>query len=176
MTNNTYEYLSGLWKHQGERFDEWRIALVREAHALRNLVASKIGGPERWESHDRREQRRYVEVIDLSVAEKPVAAAFSKNAITDDGELYFGLSFTFDRGVNAYPKTLYHIAIAVRFNNNQPQFSFWDTQLKCSEPQGSWLSDKEALTEQIVERLTRYLSFDPFSGVERLSSIGFVQT
>lgn len=175
MADNTYESLAEMWKGQRERFDEWRHSLTREAHALRNAVASKLGGPERWESHDGKEQRRYVEIIDLSVATKPVGAAFAQDAITDEGELYFGIQVTFDHGVNTYPKTLYHIPAAIRFHSGQAQFSFWDTQSHHAEG-SSWLSDRDAIASQVVERLVRHLSFDPFAGASQRPSIGFVKS
>lgn len=176
MANDSYDSLTEMWKRQRENYREWQFALNRAAHTFRNTVASKVGGPESWESYDKRQQRRYIEIVDLSSDNKPVTSLFPDAAITNDGELCFGLSFTFDHGLNTYPKALYHVALAVRFSNSQPQFSFWDTKSNRPEEGGSWSSDADSFADGIIERLISYFSFNPFEGSAQRPAIGFVQT
>jgi len=176
MPNTSYTSLVELWKQQEERFIQWRVSLKREAEAIRNTVALKIGNSDSWESHDGKERRRYVEILDLSAPENPAVGPLTSEAISDGGELYFGLSFTLDHGAKTYPKSQYHVAIAVRFANSQPQYAFWDTKMSKIEKDDMWLSDKEKFADEIIRRLENYFSFDPFVGSMQRASIGFVRS
>lgn len=171
----TYQELSDLWKAQRKQLDDWRVALAREAHGLRNDVATALGGPDKWVSHNTREERRYVEVIELSNEEKRPAGAFSGDAITDDGELVFGMSFTFDHAPNSYPKSLYYIAMAVRYRAAVPEFCQWDTRENSPTSGTVWKREKAVVVTELLANFERNFSFDPFQGIPGRSRIGFVQ-
>lgn len=173
MSATTYQALSDKWKAQEKQFEEWRVGLVREAHGLRNDVAAALGAPEKWLSPRTREERRYVEIIDLSTDDKGPASAFSRDAITDDGELVFGISFTFDQALNSYPKSLRHIAMATRYKNGIPEFCFWDTRENRSGT--AWQRDKAVVVAEMLANLEKHLSFDPFQGIPGKTGMGFIQ-
>lgn len=175
MTAISYQTLSDKWKAQLKQFDDWRIALAREAYGLRNDIAAALGAPEKWVSHKTSEERRYVEVIDLSTKDKEPAGTFSHNAIKDDGELIFGISFTFDHALNSYPKSLYHIAMAVRYRDTVPEFCHWDTRENCPISGMVWQRDKAMVVSEILSMLETYLSYDPFQGIPSKARIGFIQ-
>jgi len=174
MPNTTYEDLAKLWKNQEECFSKWRMALTREVHQLRNEVVSKISSPDSWETHEEKETRHYIEILDLKNPDKPVPTKYISDTTTDNGELYFGLGFTFDNGVNTYPKASYHVALAIRFINNKPEFSFWDVQMKEIKGGSNWISDRQIFIDKVIQLMKNSFSFDPFDGPDRRLAIGFV--
>jgi hypothetical protein len=176
MMAPTYQSLTEKWKKQADQFFDWRKQLAQEAHGLRNDVASVLGGPEKWTTFHDHEERRYVEIIDLSVAERPPAGFVFKDAISDKGELIFGISFTFDRASNSYPKSQYYIALAVRFRDSVPEFCQWDSKANQPMAGSSWERDKQKLIERLLAVLERHISFDPFQGIPERSGIGFIPT
>jgi hypothetical protein len=171
----TYRDLTKLWKNNKELFEQWDRALFREAYELRNLMEKLLEAPkETWALHDKPGQARYVEVIDLALDRKPLSGRFSKSAYTDDGELYFGLSFTFDNGIETYPKSIYHVAVAIRFFRKQLELCLWDTETM--QPKSKWFSNRDEFGTEIIETITRYFKMDPFEGIQGKSTIGFIKS
>lgn len=165
--------LTELWKKRRELFKQWWSDLNYQAYELRDLIEKLLEAPkEMWETHDKPGQMRYVELIDLSFEKKPVAVQFSESALTDNGEFYFGLSFTFDDGVKTYPKSLYHVPVAIRFYRKQLEFCIWDTENM--QNKSKWFSSRDEFTTEIVETITRYFKMDPFDGIQGKSTIGFI--
>ncbi len=176
MKEMNLKELTELWKARQDLFSKWQKALIQKANALRDIVAKLLDVPDDyWESQDAREQRRYVEIIDISEPEKPVARSFSPSAITDKGELVFGLSFTFDNGRNTYPKCLHHVAIGIRFFQKKPQFCFWDTKTRQPMVDSPWQSDIDNFGNEILQMIERHFRFDPFDDFQNKPPIGFVQ-
>lgn len=170
-----YTDLNELWDTQQIRWREWHQALRAQALRLRQEVETGISAPlQPWSEPRSTEQRRYVEVIDLSDERTRLRGSLPDNAITDDGELIFGLSITFEKAPNTFPKQIVHVPIAVRFSESQPQFGFYDTQCKTLESHTTWETDLTVFVEALLRRVEDYLRVDPFAGPRKKSAIGFL--
>jgi hypothetical protein len=176
MTSTTYQSLSEKWKLQENRFKEWRLALVSEAHKLRDELATAMGSPEHWLSHDSRQKRRYVELVDLSTPEKSAPSLIFHGVTNDKGELVFGISLTFDNGANTYPKSSYHLAIVVRYKAGASEFCRWDTDSNEPAVGAVWKPDKDAMVAELIKIIDSYFSFDPFNGIPQRLGIGFISS
>ena len=167
--------LNDLWKSQRKEIERWQESLVREAVKLYKSVSARLQpDPETWPDFGTGEQRKYVDLLDISEKPQQLRGGFTHKSFTDEGELFFAIQVTFDQGLRTYPKTQLHVPIAVRYKAGTPQFSFFDTQSKTVEPQAQWNADIGVFTEAVISRIEKYLRFDPFHGPRSPSSIGFL--
>lgn len=166
--------LNDLWKRQTDQFLLWQNSLYQQAAILHNEVSGILQPtPEEWTDPKSGHKLKYVELYDISDTPRRVFdEGFSSESLTDEGELIFAIAITFDHGLDAFPKTIRHIPVAVRFKNKAPQFSFINMQTK--KPESEWDPDIKNFTEALINKIASYLKFDPFEGPRSRSSIGFL--
>lgn len=164
-----------LWANQEERFAEWRDALCKQCVLLRDAFVARVEPPdELWVNPVSRESHSYVDLLYLHPETKRMKGHIPKEAITEKGELMFGLAITFDRDRNSFPKETCYLQLAVRFNAGQAQFSFFRTESDGAETPPGWVSDVPKFVELMLERLQGYVEFDPFAGARNKAGIGFL--
>ena len=169
-----YAELTELWKKQREKYKNWQIGLMQNAEKLRIKMEEYLQPPaEKWKEDDKPITHNYIALVDLSKEDRPISGNISRESITNEGELLFGLGITFDHGVNTYPKQLLHIPVAIRFFENNPEYSFFDTETGGIEKPIHWEKNIDQFCETMVSRIVAYLNFDPFNGPKGKSSIGF---
>lgn len=96
------------------------------------------------------------------------------NAFSDLGELYFGVSITFDHGVDVHPKAVNYVSVAIRYENGIVQYCLWDSGRRAMIDGEQWSADKEAFLERVIGVFEKSLKFDPKTGFENKPKIGFV--
>jgi hypothetical protein len=164
-----------LWTKQEDRFAEWRDALNKQCVLLRDAFVARVEPPaEPWVDPVSDENHTYVDLLYLHPKTKRMKGNIPKEALTEKGELMFGLAITFDRDRGSFPKETAYFQIAVRFNAGQAQFSFFKTESDGAETPPGWVSEIPKFVELMLERLRGYLDFDPFAGARDKTGIGFL--
>lgn len=164
-----FQELNAQWKAQQEKFQEWRIALLRAAFAVSKEAEAILNPPSGWTHHETKQEHKYVEIMS-GVNNEMSPLAFGNMEITDNGEGLFCLCITFDHGVNTYPKRRHHAVAAVRFQKGQPEYCRWDSRE--NQPGSEWQSDAKSFAEQLVQLFADSFSLDPFEGCTR-PKVGF---
>ena len=168
----THDEIISLWKKQRDQYQAWQIALRKTAELLRKTIEELLQPPaETWLDTQKNKNYRYIDLVDISKKDKPRGIPLSSESITPTGELVFGLGITLDHGVTTYPKSLFHIPVAIRFINKQPEYSLFNTDTWASE---KWEKDLDKFCQTILSEIVQYLSFDPFDGQKKTTSIGFI--
>jgi hypothetical protein len=169
--------LTKLWVEQREKYKKRNEGLFETARALRDEVEKILDPIEKtWsepsiEEPNQFKNIKYIDIVDISKSEL-TELNFFELPINQFGELILGVCITFDHKIKAYPKTRYNIPVAIRFNNSQPEFAFYDTNTMRSETK--WECDIIKFSLDLINTLKDYLSFNPFMGFPKKSSIGFV--
>ena len=173
-----YSELNNLWIEQTEQYKLWRNSLIVNVEKLRSEVMTLLQPPrDVWIDINTKEQHRYVELYHISDNPRPIRGGFSDDSFTENNELVFGISVTFEHGSNAYPKQVLNMPVAVKFSNKIPEFAFVNCESKL--PEGSWYSDVGKFAESMITKMLEYLRYDPFVGVAdenivKRTSIGFI--
>ena len=164
-----------LWVKQKDRLAEWRDALHKQCVQLRDAFIARVEPPnEPWINPVSDERNSYVNLLYLHPETKRMKGHIPQEALTEKGELMFGLEITLDRDRNSFPKETCYLQLAVRFNASQAQFSFFKTESDGAETPPGWVSDIPKFVELMLERLQSYVEFDPFAGARDKTGIGFL--
>jgi hypothetical protein len=168
----THSEITNLWKKQRELYQLWEENLKNCAGNLRSKVEELLQpSVKHWTEFNSSASHLYVDLVDVTNDEKSQAPDFCKESFTDIGEFVFGVSVTFDYGVNTHPKFRYHVPLAVRYVEREPQYALFDIE---SGSPSDWEKSLDKFSLSIVERLADYFSLDPFNGPSKQSSIGFM--
>lgn len=164
-----------LWTKQEDRFAEWRNALRKQCVLLRDAFVARVEPPDApWVDPVSGEKHSYVDLLYLHPEKKRMKGHIPEEALTEKGELMFGLAITFDRGRDRFPKETGYLQLAVRFNAGQAQFSFFKTESDGAETPPGWVSDIPRIVELMLEHLQSYVEYDPFVGARDKTGIGFL--
>lgn len=170
-----YSDFCQLWTKQEDRFAEWRGALRKQCILLRDAFVARVETPdEPWVNPVSGEAHSYVDLLYIHPEPKRMKGHIPKEALTDKGELMFGLAITFERNRDSFLKETVYLQLAVRFNTGQAQFSFFNTESDGAETPPGWVSEIPKFVELMVERLRGYVDFDPFAGTRDKTGIGFL--
>jgi hypothetical protein len=164
--------LNQLWKTQEERLLEWRHALREQALRFRSELAVAIEAPPDWVDPTTGERTRYVDLLYLPPDGERIKGQIPDHAITENGELIFGVCMTFEESQTSRAREVVYVPVALRFFGGQPQFAFWSTESK--EIDGGWQPALTTFIGALLERIGNYVSSDPFQGFVGRSSIGFL--
>lgn len=164
-----------LWTKQEDRFAEWRDALCKQCILLRDAFVARVEPPgEPWVDPVSQVTHSYVELLYLHPETKRLKGHIPDEALTENGELMFGLAITFERDRDSFPKETGYLQLAVRFNSCQAQFSFFSTNSDGAETPPGWVSDIPQFIDLMLGRLQNYVEYDPFSGARDKKGIGFL--
>ena len=142
---------------------------------LRDAFVAAVEAPaEPWVKPGSDERQPYVELLYLHPEPVRMRGHFPDGAITDKGELMFGLAITFDRGRDSFPKENPYLRHAVRVRMGQPQYAFYNLTSEEVETPPGWVSEMSKFVELMLERLENYVNFDPFTGARDRAGIGFL--
>lgn len=166
--------LNDLWNTQCTQHQIWFENLNKQAAALRNEVLQIVQPAiTEWKSPENGPKRSYVELYDISDKPQPASGlGFTKESLTDVGELFFGIAVTFEPAPNAFPKHTRYMPVVVRFLNKAPQFSFFDKT--SGRPKSKWEQDIKMFANTLVDEMINDLSFNPLDGPREISRIGFL--
>jgi len=169
-----YRELNDLWKTFEERNRQWVHSLVTQAFSLQKTVFDRLEPhSEFWEDSQSKEKFRYVDLLDISGKSKPFNPGVAHESITEAGELFFGVSVTFEQGEKVWPKRKLNVPVAVRFKEGKAEFVFFDEQEKTVESNSRWISDIEQFAQDLIDKTENYLNYDPYQGPQKRSAIGF---
>ena len=164
-----------LWTKQEDRFAEWRDALCKQCKLLRDAFVARVETPAQpWVNSVSGETHPYVDLLYLHPETKRMKGHIPKEALTEKGELMFGLTITFDRDRDSFPKETAYFQLAVRFNAGRAQFSFFKTESDGAATPPGWVSEIPQFVDLMLERLREYVDFDPFAGARDKMGIGFL--
>jgi len=91
-----------LWAKQEDRFTEWRDALRKQCVLLRDALIARLEPPTApWVNPNSGEEHSYVDLLYLHPETKRMKGHIPAEALTEKGELMFGLAVTFERGRKA---------------------------------------------------------------------------
>lgn len=167
--------LTELWKKQQERYQEWEVQLMRTAEKLRCKIEEILQPPqEGWKELDKPIRHRYIDLVDITKDDKPRGKVLSRESFTSEGELVFGLRITLDHGVQTYPKNLFHVPVVIRFVENNPEYSFFDTENWQPDQPERWEKNLDSFCQTIISHVAEYFGYNPFDGPKKKSSIGFI--
>jgi hypothetical protein len=168
-----YETMIGLWRQQEERFKKWKADLTDQAEALRLAVEKALAPPvETWTDPESQKQHRYVDIVDITKENLPRGEGLSREALTPNGALIFGISITLEKAPDAHPKNFYQVNLMVKYDDNQPEFAFFDPK---NVETAEWTGDMASVIEMIFEQIEGYFSFDPYIGPREELEIGFLK-
>lgn len=169
-----YEELNSLWIMQREQYQLWEDRLIRYAKQLRDYFEEKLSLPKKtWVIYDTKEEHRYVELVDFFNKNESKIKNPSNTSITPEGFLAFGISITFNHGLDTYPKQNIYIPIAIQYNEKRLEHAFFDTESN-SVSEG-WIVEKDDFYEKFTKKLHDYLSHDPHDGFDiKTNQIGFL--
>jgi len=171
----THANLCQLWATQEERIAEWRNALLKQCTLLRDAFIAHVKTPaEPWVTPNSSEEHPYVELLYLHPERKRLKGHIPNEAVTDKGELMFGLAITLDKGPGSFPKESPYFQLAVRFNSGKAEFAFFKTEAEGAETPPGWVAEIPEFVEMTVERLRDYLEFDPFERPDVRTRMGFL--
>lgn len=160
---------------QEVRFAEWREALREQCVLLRDAFVARVEPPaDPWVNPLSGEEHSYADLLYLHPETKYMKGHIPEEALTDKGELMFGLAITFDRGRDKFPKETAYLQLAVRFNAGQAQFSFFKSESEGAETPPGWVADIPRIVDLMLERLQNYVEYDPFVGARNKAGIGFL--
>jgi hypothetical protein len=170
-----YAQIIEMWRTQHRRFDERDELLQDHAKSLRDAVELFMDPPkEEWEIRPG-QLRRYVEILDLSTDPMTFRQKLAESAITDEGELYFAISFTLKHPQKPMAKILPHIAVVVRLRDGLPEYNFWDVTGHVPG-KGGWVQDHEQFAQDVIARLSKRFASNPLKGPLEKLSIGFTSS
>ena len=168
-----YAELNDLWNAQEDRLLEWRNALREQAVRLRNELVVAIEAPPDWSDPATGENRKYVDLLYLPPPEAGrVKGQVPDEAITDNGEMIFSVSFVFEASETSPAREVLYVPVALHFSKGAPQYAFWN--MERAEVDGEWESEPSKFIGVLLERVKNYVSSDPFIGFVGRTTIGFV--
>jgi hypothetical protein len=175
MCKISYEHLRQLCLNQIELYIKCQDDLIKGAYTLRNRIAELIKAPEEWTDCLTSEKHRYIEIISLKTKTNPDNPQDLCESINEKGILPVGLSIAMNHNINSYPKTLFHMPVAIRYMDNKLQFSLWNPEL--DEPEGklNWTSDLDGFLFELLSQIEKYFSHDPYSGFDKQPQFGFTK-
>lgn len=169
-----YTDLAELWKSRRLQYQEWQLCLLHSPKALCSALEAKLAPPAKtWKELDANTTHPYVEIVDFYGLDKAERKPLGEDAITPEGFLIFGISVTFDHGVQSYPKQAIYVPAASKLTQNGVEFALFDTHTGAPEV-GSWTKDAETFCQKLIGCYKEYLSHDPHSGFSKKTKIGFV--
>ena len=172
MSVPNYSQIIDMWRTQEKRFIERDERLQEHAESLRDAVEFFMEPPkEEWEVKPG-QLRRHVEILDLSTDPITFRQKLSESAITDEGELYFAISFTLRHPQQPMAMILPHIAVVVRLRAGLPEYNFWDATGRVPG-KGGWVQDHEQFAQDVINRLSKQFANNPLKGPPEKISIGF---
>jgi hypothetical protein len=168
-----YETLIGMWKQQEERFKKWKADLMGQAETLRLTVERALAPPaETWTDPEDQKQHRYVDIVDITKENLPRGEGLSREALTPNGGLVFGISITLEHTPDTHPKNFYQVNFMVKYDDNRPEFAFFDPK---KMEDAEWFGEMERVVEMIFEQVEDYFGFDPYVGPREELEIGFLK-
>lgn len=168
-----YENMIGMWKQQEALFKKWKTDLLGQTEALRLAVEKALAPPaESWEDPKTQKKHRYVDIIDITKEEMPRGEGLSREALTPDGGLVFGISITLEKAPDDHPKNFYQVNLMVKYDDNRPEFTFFDPK---HMQDAEWTADVDQVIEQIFEQVEGYFNFNPYVGPREELEIGFLK-
>jgi hypothetical protein len=175
MCKISYEHFRKLWLEQTELYIKCTDDLIRGAYTLRSRLAELIKAPEKWIDPVNSKEHRYIEIISLKTKASPDNTQDLSESINEKGVLPVGLSIALDHNINSYPKTLFHMPVALRYADKELQFSLWNPEL--DEPEGklNWTSDLDSFLSELLSQIEKYFTHDPYSGFEKKPQFGFTK-
>lgn len=170
-----YIELNSLWEKQRNQYQEWEVKLIKSAHDLREKVEELLNLPKlEWEVPTRKGKHKYVELVSVYPQVEPEKMDPTADSINENGELIFAIGVTFEKAPNSFPKESLHVSIAIRFSENELQYSLFN--LETLEADNNWLSNDEKFCKRILGRYAELLSHDPHSGLAKKRPIGFIHS
>lgn len=179
METTKFEQLREKWIAQREKFQEWELGLIQHANHLKNELELALGVKgETWQDIESRNLTPYIlfSNIDNKDTYMNMNIPHHSDCILPTGELVVGIQVTMDHSAKIFPKRKYNIPVAIKFINQEVEYSFWE--IKGDQEVGNptkWNKDLSEFIDQILKRLESSFTFDPKDGVMEKSSIGFIQ-
>lgn len=168
-----YTELVELWKKQREQYQLWEVRLTFSTEKLRKEMETALNiSVNEWINHETKQKNRYVELVDFYGKEKAERKPPKADSIAPNGELVFGVSVTFDHGLNSYPKANLYIPVAMRFNQSKIEYARFDMENDCAKQE--WTTDGREFCKRLIKQYADYFEHDPHSGFGRKTQIGFV--
>ena len=168
-----YETMIGLWAQQEDLFKRWKTDLLGQTEVLRLAVETALGPPaEHWEEPETGKKHRYVDIVDITKKEMPRGEGLSREALTPNGALVFGISITLERAPDQHPKNFYQVNLMAKYDDTRPEYAFFDPKhLEDAE----WTSDVDQILAMIFEQVEGYFSINPYLGPREELEIGFLK-
>jgi len=166
--------LNKLWTNYREDHRKWQTELGQQAALLAKTVSERLEPTNtEWTEPSKGIKHRYITDLDLSDKPSPIAFGTEYKSINDNGELVFAISVTLERAPESFPKAPLTVPVAARFREGKAEFAFYDRNSKAVGQPPNWETDIGTFADALIERIVKYLSFDPFQGPPKKSSIGF---
>lgn len=171
-----YAELNSLWIKQDEAYREWHRELFTKVSELRQSIIDAIEPPEKW-TEPEGGTHPYISIVAIAQVQEgqPKHLTRSNMETTENGDCAFGVSFTFDHGVDRFPKSCLYIPVVIRFEKRIAQYCLWDTQQESIADGENWSDDKAAFINTVLEKFAEALAFNPKDGLQNKPKIGFIQ-
>lgn len=172
MTSVSLGDLSEKWQTQQEKARKRDEGLLKAAYDFKGLMVKKLDAE--GKSYRDLDTGEAIPYVGFDIEKKSNGhSILLPQTINNYGAFVFSIRVVVDKGENTYPKSAYTLPVAIKYENQNLKYCWWDSEKEDVSDGTNWFGNPDDLANLLIDRLVEYLEYDPLNGLPAQRSIGF---